>query len=123
MIFPAPHFESMKHTAALALIALVAGSSPLPAGERVLFAFDDHSIPWQQNLKVTLVPEAPLTVELLDYLDWPLAGFAAMLATNGMRQEIRWPNGSALPADTRFSVKVMYPANSTARVFALYIAD
>src|SRR6186713_1302674 len=26
------------------------------AGERVLFAFDDYSIPWQQNLKVTLVP-------------------------------------------------------------------
>ena len=26
------------------------------AEERVLFAFDDHSIPWQHNLKVTLVP-------------------------------------------------------------------
>src|SRR6187399_421084 len=26
------------------------------AGERVLFAFDDHSIPWQHNLKVTMVP-------------------------------------------------------------------
>ena len=24
--------------------------------ERVFFAFDDHSIPWQHNLKVTLVP-------------------------------------------------------------------
>lgn len=26
------------------------------AAERVLFAFDDHSIPWQHNLKLTLVP-------------------------------------------------------------------
>ena len=26
------------------------------AEERVLFAFDDQSIPWQHNLKVTLVP-------------------------------------------------------------------
>ena len=26
------------------------------AGEQVFFAFDDHTIPWQQNLKVTLVP-------------------------------------------------------------------
>lgn len=27
-----------------------------PATERVFFAFDDHSIPWQHNLKLTLVP-------------------------------------------------------------------
>jgi hypothetical protein len=27
-----------------------------PAAERVLFAFDDHSIPWQHNLQLTLVP-------------------------------------------------------------------
>ena len=40
----------------LALIALVLGISPLAAAERVLFAFDDHAIPWQHNLKVTLVP-------------------------------------------------------------------
>lgn len=32
------------------------GLSPSPAGESVFFAFDDHSIPWQHNLKVTLVP-------------------------------------------------------------------
>ena len=25
-------------------------------GEQVFFAFDDHSIPWQHNLKVTLIP-------------------------------------------------------------------
>ncbi len=39
----------------LSLLALLAISC-LHAEERVLFAFDDHSIPWQHNLKLTLVP-------------------------------------------------------------------
>ena len=37
-------------------LALGVGASLAHAEERVLFAFDDHSIPWQHNLKVTLVP-------------------------------------------------------------------
>jgi hypothetical protein len=32
------------------------GAASLCAGERVLFAFDDHSIPWRHNLKLTLEP-------------------------------------------------------------------
>lgn len=32
-----------------------AGTRATPSGERVFFAFDDHSIPWQYNLHVTLV--------------------------------------------------------------------
>jgi len=39
----------------LAVLSIAAWLAPLPAGERVFFAFDDHSIPWQHNLKVTLV--------------------------------------------------------------------
>ena len=70
-----------------------------------------------------IAPEAPLTVELLDHLDRPLAGFSAKLASNGTRQEIAWPNAAAMPVGKRVAVKVAYPANSTARVFALYIAD
>ena len=70
-----------------------------------------------------IAPGAPLTVELLDHLDRPLAGFAAKLASNGTRQEIAWPNAAAMPVGKRVAVKVTYPANSTARVFALYIAD
>jgi hypothetical protein len=30
-------------------------ATPLPAAERVLFAFDDQSIPWRNNLKLTMV--------------------------------------------------------------------
>ena len=51
----------MKRTSLI--IAAVAGlsvaglpASHLHATERVFFAFDDHSIPWQHNLQVTLVP-------------------------------------------------------------------
>src|SRR5687768_975855 len=48
----------MKRYLPACLIALVCslGLVRSHAGEQVLFAFDDHSIPWQHNLKVTLVP-------------------------------------------------------------------
>src|SRR5688572_8480192 len=38
----------------LALLSLLPVAASL-AEEKVFFAFDDHSIPWQHNLKVTLV--------------------------------------------------------------------
>ena len=40
----------------LTVLAGYAWLTPLIADEQVFFAFDDHSIPWQHNLKVTLVP-------------------------------------------------------------------
>jgi hypothetical protein len=70
-----------------------------------------------------ITPDAPLTVELLDHRDQPVAGFAATLATNGIRQPVAWPNGAVLPEGGRFAIRVKYPANSSARVFALYITD
>lgn len=42
----------MKSLILLATLAAL----PLHAVEHVFFAFDDHSIPWQHNLKLTLVP-------------------------------------------------------------------
>ncbi len=71
----------------------------------------------------SITPDAPLTVELLDHLDRPIAGFAAKLTTNGTRQEIAWPQNGTLPAEKRIAVKVTYPASSAARVFALYVAE
>jgi hypothetical protein len=39
------------------LLATILGfAAQLAAAERVFFAFDDHSLPWQQNLQLTLVP-------------------------------------------------------------------
>ncbi len=70
-----------------------------------------------------ITPDAPLTIELLDHRDQPLASFAATLTTNGTQQQIAWPNGAALAAGVRFSVRVKYPANSAARVFAVYLTE
>ena len=70
-----------------------------------------------------ITPDAPLAVELLDHRDQPVPGFSTTLNTNGTRQPIGWPRGAVLPAGGRFAIKVKYPANSSARVFALYIAD
>ena len=70
-----------------------------------------------------ITPDAPLTVELLDHRDQPVTGFTATLTTNGTRQPIVWPRGAALPSGSRFAIRVKYPVNSTARVFALYITE
>ena len=43
-------------SASLIALACSLGLVRSHAGEQVFFAFDDHSIPWQHNLKVTLVP-------------------------------------------------------------------
>ena len=42
--------------ALLLLLVFCAGATRARAAEKVFFAFDDQSIPWQHNLKVTLVP-------------------------------------------------------------------
>jgi len=70
-----------------------------------------------------ITPDAPLTVELLDHRDQPVAGFAATLATNGTRRQIEWPNGATLPAGGKFAIRVKYPVNSNARVYALYVTE
>jgi hypothetical protein len=70
---------------------------------------------------------APLVVELLDERDRPLPGYsgtdAARLLTGGTRQEVIWPGarGAALPPDQAYAVKVIFPAEGDARVFALYL--
>lgn len=75
-----------------------------------------------------ITPDASLTVELLDARDSPIAGYsgadAATITTNGTQQEIVWPKHKAtsVPTDQPIAIKVMFPANSQARVFALYVA-
>ncbi|MBI5397552.1 MAG: hypothetical protein HZA91_19825 [Verrucomicrobia bacterium] len=73
--------------------------------------------------------DAPLTVELLDESDRPLAGFsgehAAKLTASGTQQEIVWPKfkSSRLPAGKRFAVKVGFSLAGNARVYALSVAE
>jgi len=73
--------------------------------------------------------EAPLTVELLDDRDRPLPGYsgamAAQVVANGTGQDVVWPKARAtnLPESQPFAVKVTFPVNSKARVFAVYVIE
>lgn len=73
--------------------------------------------------------DAPLTVELLDGADQPLPGFsgpdAATVTANGVRSEIVWPKSkaAALPVGQQLAVKVKYPVNSQARIYAIYVTE
>ncbi len=68
---------------------------------------------------------APLTIELFDHLDRPLPGYsgadAAVISSDGLQQHVIWPRKSFLPANKKFAVKVTFPVNSTAKVYALYL--
>ena len=76
-----------------------------------------------------ITPDAPLTVELLDGRDAPLAGWsgtdAATITANGTRHEIVWPRTKteSLPGGQPLAVKVKFPAGSNARIFALYVTE
>ncbi len=62
---------------------------------------------------------APLTLQLLDHLDRPLEGMTASLDQNGVRVPVTWPR--PLPAGKKTALRVHYPANSAARVYAVYV--
>jgi hypothetical protein len=73
--------------------------------------------------------DAPLTVELLDNHDRPLPGYsgtaAARVDANGTQQNVMWPQGRGvkLPAGIPLAIKVKFPINSKARVYAVYLID
>ncbi|MEZ5385982.1 MAG: hypothetical protein R3F13_10755 [Prosthecobacter sp.] len=68
-----------------------------------------------------IAPDAPITVQLLDHLDHPLEGFDVKLTTNGVRVPIHWPK--PLPAGKNIALRVNYPENCTAKVYAIYFND
>jgi hypothetical protein len=76
-----------------------------------------------------LSADAPLIAEFLDERDQPLAGYsgsqAAKLTTAGTQQEVVWPatGTGRLPADSRFAIKVSFPASGDARLYSLRIAE
>ncbi|HTN06173.1 hypothetical protein [Agriterribacter sp.] len=73
-----------------------------------------------------LKAEAPLRVELLDNHDKPIEGYsgtnAALITTSGTQLKVSWPRGNYLPVNQKFSVRVTFPDNSNAKVYALYIS-
>ncbi len=68
---------------------------------------------------------SPLIIELLDHLDRPLKSYsetdAARLTADGTQVRVVWPGKTYLPADRKFAVKVKFPVNSKAKVYALYL--
>ncbi|MDP3684265.1 MAG: hypothetical protein Q8S01_10065, partial [Ignavibacteria bacterium] len=74
-----------------------------------------------------LSTEAPLLVELVDHLDKLLAGYsgtnAAKLTSSGTKLKVSWPGKPYLPANQKFAIRVKFPVNSQAKVYALYISQ
>lgn len=66
-------------------------------------------------------PESPLQIQLLDHLDRPLDGFDLILATSGIRVPLKW--AKPMPAGKNIALRVNYPANSAAKVYAVYFND
>lgn len=66
-----------------------------------------------------ITPESPLTVQLLDHLDRPIAGYAATITQNGLHQPIQWPK--PLPEGRSVALRVNFPLSSSARVYAIYL--
>ena len=85
------------------LLAFVILHSSFAAEEQVFFAFDDHNITWQHNLKLTLetVTKHPANPVLR-----------------------RGPPGApdhGHAKGKKLALRVNFPVNSAARVFAIYL--
>lgn len=64
-------------------------------------------------------PGAPLEVQLLDHLDRPVEGYITKVRANGVRVPIAWPK--PLPQGKKLALRVYFPADSAASVFAVYL--
>jgi hypothetical protein len=67
-----------------------------------------------------LTADSPLKVQLLDHLDHPLDGFELAVATNGINLPLKW--SKPLPTH-KIALRVNYPANSSAKIYAVYLND
>ncbi|MFH1267557.1 MAG: hypothetical protein ABIK89_17680 [Planctomycetota bacterium] len=76
-----------------------------------------------------VTPETPLTVELLDKLGRPLAGFsgddAARITESGVCREVVWParQGPFTPENQPFAIQLSFPATGDVRLYAVYLTE
>jgi hypothetical protein len=76
-----------------------------------------------------ITSDTPLTVELLDGRDGPVAGYSgtdsASIVANGTQHEVVWPKTqtASLPGGQQLAAKVNFPVSSKARIFALYVTE
>jgi hypothetical protein len=74
-----------------------------------------------------VTPDSPVTVELLDDLDRPLPDYAgenaAVISTESLHGTVTWPKlkSHELPKGKAVALRVNFPANSKANVYALYV--
>lgn len=70
--------------------------------------------------------DAAIKIELLDNKDKPLSGYSglqnAVISSNGTQLKVEWPGKPFLPVNKKFAVKVYFPSNSNAKVYALYMS-
>lgn len=66
-----------------------------------------------------VTPDSPLTVQLLDHLDRPLDGYTAQVTASGVRQAVNFSH--SLSVDKRVALRVVFPANSHARLYSVYV--
>ena len=66
-------------------------------------------------------PYAQHLVTMHDHLDQPLAGYTATITQSGTQQMIEW--SKAPPAGNRIALRMNFPVNSSARVYAIYRND
>ncbi|MBK8090521.1 MAG: hypothetical protein IPK32_00600 [Verrucomicrobiaceae bacterium] len=65
--------------------------------------------------------EQPLKIQLLDPLDHVLAGYEAEVGANGVRVPITF--AKSLPVGQKIALRVHFPPQSMARVYAVYLED
>jgi hypothetical protein len=63
--------------------------------------------------------EAPLSIQLLDHLDHVLDGYDAKVSASGVRVPLAF--AKPLPEGKKLALRVNIPANSLARIYAVYL--
>lgn len=67
--------------------------------------------------------DTPLTIQVLDDRDQPIAGYEAQVSQSGTRQGVQWPDGKSLPTGKAFAIKLSIPVGSDAKVYALTVVE
>jgi hypothetical protein len=65
--------------------------------------------------------DAPLTVQLLDEFARPVEGASASVTSSGTRVEV--PFSHPIPAGKSYALRVVFPDNGDARMYALYVSE
>lgn len=101
---------------------------PQAAGHCVTRALPPTTEPREVFINVSgVAAQQPITVELLDEADRPLADYsgqnAAVIASDSVRAPVTWPKTKShrLPSRRTVALRINFPAGGKAKVYATYI--